>query len=102
MDLDLERYRKKKPSNVSHASRKSNHKHQYHPCKFLINFNWPWRTEPLTELGSYCIICGKIGEKIFLYDTEKAVSFDKENPGAPTFQLADYFVNFVDLTDMRH
>lgn len=100
VDIEITRYKKKKQSGTSHASKKSDHKHSYSPCKFSIKTTWPWRTDPLVELGSYCTICGKVGDRLFLFDEAKAKSFDEENPNAPVFDLSDYCDKLVDLTNM--
>ena len=97
VDTEITRYKKKKQSSTSHASKKSDHKHSYSKCKLVIDTAWSWKHEPLVELGSYCTICGKIGDRLFLFDEAKAKSFDEENPNAPVFNLSDYFSKFVDL-----
>lgn len=63
---EIPKYLKQKESNISKSNRKSKHKHQYEEC--LIQYNLKIRlinkpTVLITSLGSYCTICGKIGDK---------------------------------------
>lgn len=63
---EIPKYLKQKESNVSKAKKKSKHKHQYEEC--LIQYNMKIglinkSTTLITSLGSYCTICGKIGDR---------------------------------------
>ena len=63
---EMPKYLKQKERNISKSNRKSKHKHQYEEC--LIQYNLKIRlinkpTVLITSLGSYCTICGKIGDK---------------------------------------
>lgn len=55
-------YRKKKESNTSKAKVKSKHPHEYVDCLFVKGVN--------PHKGTYCQICGKIGDMKF-FETEK-------------------------------
>ena len=62
-DLEVPKYLKQKESNISKANKKSKHKHQYEEC--LIRYKWNWEENKIhTSLNSYCIICGKINDKM--------------------------------------
>lgn len=50
--IEIEKYKKKKPSSVSKSRAKSNHKHDKEECLLTYNGNF--------YLASYCPICGKI------------------------------------------
>ena len=67
-EQEIPKYLKQKESNISKASKKSKHKHQYEEC--LIQYKWNFKSNAFTQkqrdtihtsLSSYCIICGKIG-----------------------------------------
>ena len=62
-DLEVPKYLKQKESNISKANKKSKHKHQYEEC--LIRYKWNWEENKIhTSLNSYCIICGKINDRM--------------------------------------
>ena len=62
-DLKVPKYLKQKESNISKANKKSKHKHQYEEC--LIRYKWNWEENKIhTSLNSYCIICGKINDRM--------------------------------------
>ena len=62
-DLEIPKYLKRKEHNISKANKKSKHKHQYEEC--LIRYKWNWEENKIhTSLNSYCIICGKINDKM--------------------------------------
>lgn len=74
-DNDAPKYLKQKESSVSKANKKSKHKHQYAEC--LIKYKWKGDDEIRTCLRSYCLICGKIGDKMdnsIVTDYRKKVS----------------------------
>ena len=62
-DLEIPKYLKRKENDISKANKKSKHKHQYKEC--LIRYKWKWGENKIhTSLNSYCIICGKINDKM--------------------------------------
>lgn len=62
-DLEIPKYLKRKEHNISKANKKSKHRHQYEEC--LIRYKWNWEENKIhTSLNSYCIICGKINDKM--------------------------------------
>ena len=88
-ELEIPKHKKNTQSDVSKSKLKSNHKHTYVPCKFSTHTGWSWRKEPMIEYGTYCTICGKIGEKKWLMSTEDVAEWESENAAAPTFELPD-------------
>ena len=63
LDLEIPKYLKRKENDISKANKKSKHKHQYEEC--LIRYKWKWGENKIhTSLNSYCIICGKINDKM--------------------------------------
>ena len=58
---EIPKYLKQRESNISKSNRKSKHKHHYEEC--LIQYHLPRITRTYILLYSYCIICGKIGDK---------------------------------------
>jgi hypothetical protein len=89
-ELEIPKYKKNTKSNVSKSNQKSKHKHLYVPCKFSTYTGWAWRKEPLIEYGTYCTICGKIGEKKwFMYEKDLA-EWKVKNAEAPTFELSEF------------
>lgn len=71
---EIPKHKKNTGSNISKAKKKSKHKHQYEECLIQHNFNFPGK-EPhvTTDLQSYCIICGKIGNR---FDANKSIVKD--------------------------
>ena len=57
LDNEVPKYIKKKESSVSKSKVKSKHKHEYVDC-LLVENGYPHK-------GTYCRICGKIGERRF-------------------------------------
>lgn len=63
-DQEIPKYLKQKESNISKANKKSKHKHQYKECLIQYKSNFTCKECIYTSLSSYCIICGKIGNRI--------------------------------------
>lgn len=62
-DLEIPKYLKRKENDISKANKKSKHRHQYEEC--LIRYKWNWEENKIhTSLNSYCILCGKINDKM--------------------------------------
>lgn len=62
-DLEIPKYLKRKENDISKANKKSKHRRQYEEC--LIRYKWNWEENKIhTSLNSYCIICGKINDKM--------------------------------------
>ena len=59
---DLPKYKKRKKSNISKAKNKSKHKHKYIECLFSVDSH--------VMKGTYCKICGKIGEMSYIAETD--------------------------------
>ena len=60
IDSEISRYKSKKPSNVSKASVRSKHKHQYKPCKLTYSDTYAipgkdTRTYNFTDTADYCV-----------------------------------------------
>ena len=70
-DNEIPKRIKKKESRVSKAKKKSKHKHQYAEC--LIRYKnqdyYHDKEWMVTELKTYCTICGKVYYSNRLYDT---------------------------------
>ena len=62
---EIPKYKKKMKSNVSKSKFKSKHKHQYEECLLQYDYYFPYANKVIkhTSLCSYCIICGKIGDR---------------------------------------
>lgn len=63
-EQEIPKYKKSTESNILKSNRKAKHKHQYKECliQYLISFAGKDRIQ--THLCSYCIICGKIGDRV--------------------------------------
>ena len=59
---EIPKYLKQRESNISKSNRKSKHKHHYEEC--LIQYHLPRSTRTYILLYSYCIICGKINDRM--------------------------------------
>ena len=65
-ESEIPKYLKQKESNVSKSKKKSKHKHHYEECLIQYNMKIGLINKPsilITSLGSYCTICGKIGDR---------------------------------------
>lgn len=62
---EIPKHKKKTKSNVSKSKSKSKHKHQYKECLLQYDYYFPYTNKVIkhTSLCSYCVICGKIGDK---------------------------------------
>ena len=77
-ESEIPKYLKQKESNVSKSKKKSKHKHQYEECLIQYNMKIGLINKPsilITSLGSYCTICGKIGDK---FKKDKSIVKDYE------------------------
>lgn len=108
---DEPKYRKPRESNVSKANKKSKHKHQYEECLIQYKFSFGAKDKIHTRLQSYCIICGKIGDrfkenKTIVKDYRRTVDtpigkcyqmisdeelYEKYHDKMPVFFLEDYW-----------
>ena len=57
------KYLKQKESNISKSNHKSKHKHQYKEYLIQYELIFAGKNHIKTRLYSYCIICGKIGDR---------------------------------------
>ena len=104
IDNDIAKYRAKKPSSTSKYSSKAKHKHTYEPCILRYYFNYdcpgkPKRVKEIKDHGTYCTICGKIGDWISFLDSKKIEQFNKDYPDAPVFNVEGYRDKFVNIVD---
>ncbi|MDD6293045.1 MAG: hypothetical protein PUA71_04305 [Eubacteriales bacterium] len=63
---EIPKYKKPTKSNISKSNRKAKHKHHYEECLIQYNMKIGLINKPsilITSLGSYCTICGKIGDR---------------------------------------
>ena len=77
-ESEIPKYLKQKESNVSKSKKKSKHKHQYEECLIQYNIKIGLINKPsilITSLGSYCTICGKIGDR---FTKDKSIVKDYE------------------------
>ena len=77
-ETEIPKYLKQKESNVSKSKKKSKHKHQYEECLIQYNMKIGLINKPsilITSLGSYCTICGKIGDR---FKKDKSIVKDYE------------------------
>lgn len=96
---EVGKHRKKRSSNVSKSRLKSTHKHKYEPCTFMHKsvFGLPGgdpACKVFTSYGTYCTVCGKIGERRCLVSVDWAQQFRQQHPDALEFE-APLFEKFV-------
>ena len=63
---EIPKYKKPTESNISKSNRKAKHKHHHEECLIQYNMKIGLINKPIiliTSLGSYCTICGKIGDR---------------------------------------
>lgn len=63
-EQEIPKYKKSTESNISKSNRKSKHKHQYKECLIQYPISFAGKDRIQTHLCSYCIICGKIGDRV--------------------------------------
>lgn len=63
---EIPKHKKKTKSNTSKSKSKSKHKHKYEECLIQYDFHFRYTNNisRITSLGSYCTVCGKIGERL--------------------------------------
>lgn len=103
---EISKYKKKKKSDTSNATKKSNHKHDYKPC--LIKYKYKFNSE-FINIVSYCTICGKIGKNLDKNRSQidrcndgqihllKNNEIIERNSDIPLFELDDFSKDCVDL-----
>ena len=77
-ESEIPKYLKQKESNVSKSKKKSKHKHYYEECLIQYNMKIGLINKSsilITSLGSYCTICGKIGDR---FKKDKSIVKDYE------------------------
>ena len=63
-EQEIPKYKKSTESNISKSNRKTKHKHQYKECLIQYPISFAGKDRIQTHLCSYCIICGKIGDRV--------------------------------------
>ena len=75
---EIPKYKKPTESNISKSNRKAKHKQHYEECLIQYNMKIGLINKPsilITSLGSYCTICGKIGDR---FKKDKSIVKDYE------------------------
>jgi len=93
IDTPHKKMKKKKKKIV-----RSDHKHVYAPCTFYWTCPENWgglrcKKRTIYAIGSYCTICGRIGDSHILWNGEWTDDFD----GLPQFELNDFLDKFVTI-----
>ena len=117
-EQEIPKYMKQKESDISKASKKSKHKHEYAECLIQYKIDkYYGRID--TCLASYCTICGKIGtqfkpDQTILTDYRRTIEtplgkcfmliseqelYDKYHDKMPVFFLENYPDGYVDLDE---
>lgn len=76
---EIPKYKKSTKSDISKSNRKAKHKHHYEECLIQYNMKIGLINKPsilITSLGSYCTICGKIGDR---FKKDKSIVKDYEH-----------------------
>ena len=96
---EVPRYRKRAQK---HGSKKSDHKHSYSKCVFEYGvYSFDRRRGHILGdktafgIGTYCTVCGKIGEVNFVNAWEE---LNPETRTLPYFRIQDCFQKKVELT----
>lgn len=63
-EQEIPKYKKSTESNISKSNRKAKHKHKYKECLIQYPISFAGKDRIQTYLCSYCIICGKIGDRV--------------------------------------
>lgn len=114
---DIPKHLKSTESNISKSNRKSKHKHQYEECLIQYNLKYTNKDTLITNLQSYCTICGKIGDrfkedKSIVKDLTRKIDtpigecisvitgeelYENYYDKMPVFFLEDIFAKYIDL-----
>ena len=126
MDNDVQKHKKKSKKK---PPKKAKHKHEYVPCVLWRNglvfdkAHGPQYTgAPQKTIGTYCPVCGKIGDtynwdwmtivedpdpphpnishRVYDWNDEAKKQFDEETRTIPIFKTTEYFQKFVDLEEL--
>lgn len=86
---DVSKYVKKKKSNVSKASKRADHKHEYE----LVIVKWVWsdpflKGKPSYHLGERCTICNKI--RSLAWNDNRNFYINEEFNGVRTLRLPTF------------
>jgi len=100
----IPKHRKKKKSNTSKSSEKSNHKHIYRECFINYPLKILDKTRTITSLASYCEICGKVGSRLenSIIPKDKirylsTINYEEFKDVLPLFEIDGYYDKYVDL-----
>ena len=113
-EQEIPRYKKSTESNISKSNRKSKHKHHYKECLIQYPISFSGKNRIQTHLCSYCIICGKIGDKLknsivkdyvrselhsgrILYSVMTGTELEEYHNKMPVFFVEDMFEKYIDL-----
>ena len=96
---EIPRHKKKSKAKTP---KKSQHKHTYKPCVIEYPLDWYKKEhersgEKQFSIGTYCAICGKIGELKRWYHTENESELNPETRTLPIFWTEDFFPKYVEL-----
>ena len=127
MDNDVPKHKKKSKKK---PPKKAKHKHEYVPCVLWRNslvldkaHGFQYTGEPSKVIGTYCPICGKIGDhydwswmieiedpayenhpnikrRFYDWNDEAKKQFDEDTRTIPIFKTAEWFQKFVDLEEL--
>lgn len=89
---EIEKYKKRKKSNISKSDRKSKHKHEYKDCLLIEKDKKPHKAK-------YCKICGKIDDVKFFETTKLNEHFYRQLTYEEVFEkykdLEKFYVDSV-------
>ena len=114
-EQEIPKYKKSTESNISKSNRKAKHKHQYEECLIQYPISFAGKDRIQTHLCSYCIICGKIGDRVkdsivkdyikselhnrrTIYSVMSGIElYEKYHNKMPVFFIKDMFEKYVYL-----
>lgn len=97
---EIPKHKKNTGSNISDSAKKTKHKHHYEECLIQYNFSFPGKESHVTtDLQSYCIICGKIGNR---FNANKSIVKDYYRTTNSVLGMCRSVITSQELYDRYH
>lgn len=97
---EIPKHKKNTGSNISDSAKKTKHKHHYEECLIQYNFSFPSKESHVTtDLQSYCIICGKIGNR---FNANKSIVKDYYRTTNSVLGMCRSVITSQELYDRYH
>jgi hypothetical protein len=97
---EIPKHKKNTGSNISDSAKKTKHKHHYEECLIQYNFSFSGKESHVTtDLQSYCIVCGKIGNR---FNANKSIVKDYYRTTNSVLGMCRSVITSQELYDRYH